>query len=165
LLICVDEQNLRKRISELQEYRRMGITTAAEAESYETIKAARVGNDSRPNYMTLTSHQAGYRAMPPRERLDVIPSGARINAGQNRHLQGVYGTPPPGSDPKRVGDSREPTPRVLARRPGESESERASQLIRQSYRSTSPIQLRWTCYLSKSKACAQSCESCPSRTS
>ena len=38
----LDEHNLRKRITELQEYRRMGITTAQEAEVYETAKAARV---------------------------------------------------------------------------------------------------------------------------
>ena len=38
----VDEQNLRKRIAELQEYRRMGITTGAEAEAYDNAKAARV---------------------------------------------------------------------------------------------------------------------------
>ena len=38
----IDEQNLRKRITELQEYRRMGVTTAQEADAYETAKAARV---------------------------------------------------------------------------------------------------------------------------
>lgn len=41
-LTSVDEHNLRKRIAELQEYRRMGVTTAVEAEAYETAKAARV---------------------------------------------------------------------------------------------------------------------------
>jgi transcriptional adapter 2-alpha len=39
---AIDEQNLRKRITELQDYRRMGVTTAQEAEAYETAKAARV---------------------------------------------------------------------------------------------------------------------------
>lgn len=38
----LDEHNLRKRIAELQEYRRVGITTAAEAEAYDHAKAARV---------------------------------------------------------------------------------------------------------------------------
>lgn len=39
---CIDEQVLRKRIQELQEYRRMGITTLAEAERYDRDKANRV---------------------------------------------------------------------------------------------------------------------------
>lgn len=46
---CADpavEQNLRKRIAELQEYRRMGITTAAEAEVYDQAKIARVGHST-----------------------------------------------------------------------------------------------------------------------
>lgn len=38
----LDEHNLRKRITELQEYRRNGVTTALEAEAYETAKNARV---------------------------------------------------------------------------------------------------------------------------
>lgn len=37
------EQLLRRRIAELQEYRRAGVTTAAEAEVYDAAKAARVG--------------------------------------------------------------------------------------------------------------------------
>ncbi|WWC60212.1 uncharacterized protein I303_102778 [Kwoniella dejecticola CBS 10117] len=86
------EQNLRKRIAELQEYRRMGITTNAEAEAYDIAKAAR----------------AGYRPIVQRDRPDIPVSGARINAGQHRFLHGGMGTPPPG-DPK----SREPTPRVV----------------------------------------------------
>ncbi|WRT65609.1 uncharacterized protein IL334_002554 [Kwoniella shivajii] len=88
------EQNLRKRIAELQEYRRMGITTNAEAEAYDNAKAAR----------------AGYRPIVQRDRPDIpIPiTGARVNAGQHRFLHGGLGTPPPGQDPK----SREPTPRV-----------------------------------------------------
>nr|XP_019050277.1 transcriptional adapter 2-alpha [Kwoniella bestiolae CBS 10118]OCF29207.1 transcriptional adapter 2-alpha [Kwoniella bestiolae CBS 10118] len=87
------EQNLRKRITELQEYRRMGITTNAEAEAYDNAKAAR----------------AGYRPLVQRDRPEVTVSGARINAGQHRFLHGGMGTPPPGGDPK----SREPTPRVI----------------------------------------------------
>ncbi|WWC97054.1 hypothetical protein V866_003931 [Kwoniella sp. B9012] len=87
------EQNLRKRITELQEYRRMGITTNAEAEAYDNAKAAR----------------AGYRPLVQRDRPEVTVSGARINAGQHRFLHGGMGTPPPGLDPK----SREPTPRAL----------------------------------------------------
>nr|XP_019012163.1 transcriptional adapter 2-alpha [Kwoniella pini CBS 10737]OCF50944.1 transcriptional adapter 2-alpha [Kwoniella pini CBS 10737] len=86
------EQNLRKRIAELQEYRRMGITTNAEAEAYDAAKAAR----------------AGYRPLVQRDRPDIPVSGARVNAGQHRFLHGGMGTPPPG-DPK----SREPTPRVI----------------------------------------------------
>ncbi|KAK8861484.1 hypothetical protein IAR55_002305 [Kwoniella newhampshirensis] len=86
------EQNLRKRIAELQEYRRMGITTGAEAEAYDNAKAAR----------------AGYRPLVQRDRPEVLPTGARINAGQHRFLHGGTGTPPPGIDPK----SREPTPRL-----------------------------------------------------
>lgn len=39
-----DEVSLRKRIQELQEYRRMGITTLAEAEKYEKDKVARVSS-------------------------------------------------------------------------------------------------------------------------
>ncbi|KAI9632507.1 uncharacterized protein MKK02DRAFT_20124, partial [Dioszegia hungarica] len=72
------EQNLRKRIAELQEYRRMGITTAAEAEVYDQAKITR----------------AGYKpiGLAPRERVEAIISGARTNAGQNRFL---HGTPPP----------------------------------------------------------------------
>jgi transcriptional adapter 2-alpha len=42
LLTSIDEQNLRKRIADLQEYRRMGITTGAEAEAYDNAKATRV---------------------------------------------------------------------------------------------------------------------------
>jgi transcriptional adapter 2-alpha len=86
------EQQLRRRIAELQEYRRVGVTTAAEAEHYETAKAAR----------------AGYRPVQSREQIEVIRSGARINAGQHRFL---HGTPPPGSKPDDRG-SRDPTPRV-----------------------------------------------------
>jgi transcriptional adapter 2-alpha len=37
-----DEQHLRKRIAELQEYRRAGITTGAEAEAYDVTRVARV---------------------------------------------------------------------------------------------------------------------------
>lgn len=65
--------------------------------------------------------QAGYRPLPARERLtDVLPSGARVNAGQHRFLHGTVGTPPSGITSK--GDSREPTPRIPAasRRPRES---------------------------------------------
>ncbi|KAH8919540.1 hypothetical protein BT69DRAFT_1266545 [Atractiella rhizophila] len=40
------EATLRRRIAELQEYRRMGITTFADAERYETVKTQR--NASRP---------------------------------------------------------------------------------------------------------------------
>lgn len=40
-----DEHQLRKRIAELQEYRRMGVTTGIEAEAYDLAKAARVGHD------------------------------------------------------------------------------------------------------------------------
>jgi hypothetical protein len=40
--MVLDEHNLRKRITELQEYRRNGVTTALEAEAYETAKNARV---------------------------------------------------------------------------------------------------------------------------
>ncbi|WWC87792.1 uncharacterized protein L201_002684 [Kwoniella dendrophila CBS 6074] len=87
------EQNLRKRITELQEYRRMGITTNAEAEAYDNAKAAR----------------AGYRPIVQRDRPDIPITGARINAGQHRFLHGGMGTPPPGQDPK----SREPTPKVI----------------------------------------------------
>ncbi|KAG9006783.1 Transcriptional adapter ada2 [Tulasnella sp. JGI-2019a] len=41
------EQQLRKRIQELQEFRRMGITTLAEAERYEKEKAARLSARGR----------------------------------------------------------------------------------------------------------------------
>ncbi|WVQ94642.1 hypothetical protein IAU59_001722 [Kwoniella sp. CBS 9459] len=90
------EQNLRKRIAELQEYRRMGITTCAEAEAYDNAKAAR----------------AGYRPIVQRDRPEIPITGGRVNAGQHRFLHGGLGTPPPGAggpDPK----SREPTPRVV----------------------------------------------------
>ncbi|KAG0147877.1 hypothetical protein CROQUDRAFT_42225 [Cronartium quercuum f. sp. fusiforme G11] len=40
--VVLDEMTLRKRIAELQEYRRMGITTLAEAERYEKEKQARI---------------------------------------------------------------------------------------------------------------------------
>ena len=46
-MLIVDEHNLRKRIAELQEFRRMGITTAAEAEAFEQARAARVSRTSR----------------------------------------------------------------------------------------------------------------------
>jgi hypothetical protein len=46
----IDEQNLRKRITELQEYRRMGVTTAQEADAYETAKAARVSSCSESGH-------------------------------------------------------------------------------------------------------------------
>ncbi|WVF66973.1 hypothetical protein IAT40_001716 [Kwoniella sp. CBS 6097] len=90
------EQNLRKRIAELQEYRRMGITTCAEAEAYDNAKAAR----------------AGYRPVVQRDRPEIPLTGGRVNAGQHRFLHGGLGaTPPPGGpDPK----SREPTPRVIS---------------------------------------------------
>lgn len=81
------EQQLRRRIAELQEYRRVGITTGAEAEHYETVKAAR----------------AGYRPVISREQSEVIRTGARVNAGQHRFL---HGTPPPGADSR--GVSRDP---------------------------------------------------------
>lgn len=40
--LTADEHNLRKRIAELQEFRRMGITTASEAEAFEQARSARV---------------------------------------------------------------------------------------------------------------------------
>jgi hypothetical protein len=51
-----DEQVLRRRIAELQEYRRNGVTTGAEAEVFEAAKIARV-----------RSHQL----LQPRTRHDV----------------------------------------------------------------------------------------------
>ena len=45
--LVTGEQNLRKRIAELQEYRRMGITTGPEAEAYDNAKAARVSSHTR----------------------------------------------------------------------------------------------------------------------
>ncbi|BEI83448.1 hypothetical protein CcaverHIS002_0400520 [Cutaneotrichosporon cavernicola] len=69
------EHQLRRRITELQEYRRVGITMGYEAESYDVAKAAR----------------AGFRPVVSREQTDPIRTGARINAGQNRYL---HGTPP-----------------------------------------------------------------------
>ncbi|ORY23443.1 hypothetical protein BCR39DRAFT_549321 [Naematelia encephala] len=97
----VFEQMLRKRIAELQEYRRMGITTGPEAEAYDNAKATR----------------AGYRPVQARDRVDVLPTGARINAGQHRFL---HGTPPPGADSRKNADSRDATPRIAghgARKP------------------------------------------------
>ncbi|ORX33626.1 hypothetical protein BD324DRAFT_653928 [Kockovaella imperatae] len=89
------EHQLRKRITELQEYRKMGITTGAEAEAYDAAKVAR----------------AGYRPLNS-TRPEVMPTGARANAGQHRFLHGAaYGTPPP-VDAKKHMDSREPTPRI-----------------------------------------------------
>lgn len=88
----------------------MGITTGPEAEAYDNAKAARVSSQT-PADITLTGRQAGYRPLPPRDRDAVITSGARINAGQHRFLHGGAGTPPPGMDGKRHGDSREHTPR------------------------------------------------------
>ncbi|KAL7419684.1 Transcriptional adapter ada2 [Cryptotrichosporon argae] len=86
------EQQLRRRIAELQEYRRVGITTAAEAEAYDIARAAR----------------AGFRPLLPRDQPDIMRSGSRVNAGQHRFLHGVA-TPP-------AGDSRQPsrdaTPRL-----------------------------------------------------
>ncbi|KLT41943.1 hypothetical protein CC85DRAFT_246755 [Cutaneotrichosporon oleaginosum] len=80
------ETQLRRRIAELQEYRRMGITTGKEADDYDTKKAAR----------------AGQRPVVTREP-DPIRTGARANAGQNRYL---HGTPP--ADSRAV--SRDPPP-------------------------------------------------------
>jgi len=40
--VLLDEQLLRKRITELQELRRLGITTLAEAETYEKARQYRV---------------------------------------------------------------------------------------------------------------------------
>jgi transcriptional adapter 2-alpha len=84
----VHENQLRRRIAELQEYRRVGITTGYEAESYDTVKAAR----------------AGFRPVVSREQTDPIRTGARINAGQNRFLHGT----PPLTDSR--GVSRDPPP-------------------------------------------------------
>ncbi|ODN97399.1 transcriptional adapter 2-alpha [Cryptococcus wingfieldii CBS 7118] len=83
------EQALRKRISELQEYRRMGITTAAEADAYDNVKLTRAMD------------------YPPQKIGDVLPTGARANAGQHRYLHGATSTPPP--DIK----TRDVTPRAL----------------------------------------------------
>lgn len=72
----------------------MGITTGLEAEAYDSAKAAR----------------AGYRPLLP--RAEVLPTGARINAGQHRYL---HGTPPPGVDAiKRhpLDGSKEPPSRL-----------------------------------------------------
>lgn len=87
------ETQLRKRIGELQEYRRFGITTAAEAETYEAAKAAR----------------AGYRPVLSREPTEIMRTGARVNAGQHRFL---HGTPPPGAAGHGDRGSRDPTPRA-----------------------------------------------------
>lgn len=40
-----DEHMIRRRITELQEYRRQGITTAADAARYDTVKVQRVRHD------------------------------------------------------------------------------------------------------------------------
>lgn len=98
-----DEQNLRKRITELQDYRRMGVTTAQEAEAYETAKAARVSPLSSVIRSKLMI-QAGYRPLIP--RMDILPTGARANAGQHRFLHGS------GTPTSKHGDSREATPRL-----------------------------------------------------
>lgn len=42
LTLCADEIALRRRITELQEYRKMGLTTAVEAERYERDRSQRV---------------------------------------------------------------------------------------------------------------------------
>ncbi|OXG13046.1 transcriptional adapter 2-alpha [Cryptococcus neoformans Tu259-1] len=83
------EQTLRKRIAELQEYRRMGITTAAEADVYDNVKNTRA------------------MEFPTQKPAEVLPSGARINAGQHRFLHGTMSTPLPDAK------TREPTPRAV----------------------------------------------------
>ncbi|WVN85796.1 uncharacterized protein L203_100947 [Cryptococcus depauperatus CBS 7841] len=81
------EQALRRRIAELQEYRRMGVTTAAEAEVYDNVKLTRAMDGS----LSKSS--------------ETLSTGARINAGQHRFLHGAMGTPPPEKN-------REHTPRA-----------------------------------------------------
>jgi len=81
----------------------MGVTTAQEADAYETAKAARVSLRYTFNMAQLIM-QAGYRPLIP--RMDVLPTGARANAGQHRFLHGT------GTPTSKHGDSREVTPRL-----------------------------------------------------
>ena len=100
----------------------MGITTGPEAEAYDNAKAARVSSTVAVVVNHLYGVQAGYRPLPPRDRPEMITSGARVNAGQHRFLHNGFGTPPPGSDPKRHGDGWDSLPRIPghgARRPRE----------------------------------------------
>lgn len=75
---CSDESTLRKRIQELQELRRMGITTFAEAEKYERDKVARVRpHPSNPRHAPLTNpptDQLNFRAAPIRHNESGEPS-------------------------------------------------------------------------------------------
>lgn len=66
----VYEMSLRKRINELQEYRRMGVTTFADAEMYEKDKAAR----------------AAFRPIPGREQL--LQSTNSTNNGRRDSKKG-----------------------------------------------------------------------------
>ncbi|KIO25320.1 hypothetical protein M407DRAFT_25331 [Tulasnella calospora MUT 4182] len=77
------EVSLRKRIQELQEYRRMGITTLAEAEKYEKDKVARAqgirvvpplhgdesGGRPRPSVLTLATSSSLQLLTPPEQLL------------------------------------------------------------------------------------------------
>ena len=81
----------------------MGVTTAQEADAYETAKAARVSLLCKV-VKTKLILKAGYRPLIP--RMDVLPTGARANAGQHRFLHGT------GTPTSKHGDSREVTPRL-----------------------------------------------------
>lgn len=148
------EQHLRRRIAELQEYRRVGVTTAFEAEAYDQQKATRV----RPCEILLT--QAGYRPLLPRDRPEPVVSGARVNAGQHRFLHGIAGTPPPPG--AKIGHEPIARPSQSNRRIGMSPH---SCPLTQPPRSISPMPPRSTSYPSMNRRCARNYASCPSHTS
>lgn len=98
-----DELMLRKRINELQEYRKVGLTTLADADRYEKEKVARV----------RAAVLAGVEIAEPRAQ-----ATARAN-GNYKEMMLVYkpATRGPGSSLARPYDSREGTPqRPLGRK-------------------------------------------------
>lgn len=86
----------------------MGITTAAEADVYDNVKNTRVRFSAFLKYRLLTKDPL-QQAMefPTQKPAEVVPSGARINAGQHRFLHGTMSTPLPDAK------TREPTPRAV----------------------------------------------------
>jgi hypothetical protein len=127
----------------------MGVTTAQEAEAYETAKAARV-SCHRTTVIPVLTIQAGYRPLIP--RMDVLPTGARANAGQHRFLHGT------GTPTSKHGDSREVTPRIPGqpgRKPRKLSPHRPRvQLIIQLPHSISPMPLRSNCCPLMNNNCA-----------
>ena len=109
------EQNLRQAITQLQEWRRMRISTLATGEKYEGEKASRMARSAQAmgQFDRMTNGVRVGKAAPPPETSTAVteyttkdlPVRLTPTANNSTNTNGVLPTPPPGSDntsPKRA---------------------------------------------------------------